>query len=155
SLSFHANLDSSDIRYDNNGVLVRPAPVGTIANKSVRAFYLGWAGDGHIGRLNVTHQFYEVLGTESFNPIAGQHVDINAQFAAIELSYDQDFIRYRASFAYASGDQSPENGTASGFDSIFDNPNFAGGGFNFFTRQAIRLTGSGVNLVNRNSFLPD
>ena len=82
-------------------------------------------------------------------------MDINAQFAPIELSYDQDWLRYRASFAYASGDDDPTDGTATGFDSIFDNPNFAGGGFNFFTRQAIRLTGSGVNLVNRNSFLPD
>ncbi len=156
--SFHANLDhgdGGDIQLDDNGVIVRPAPIGTIKEKDVRAYYLGWAGDGHIGRFNLTHQFYWALGEESFNPIADQQVDINAQFFALELSYDQDWLRYRASFAYASGDDDPTDGTATGFDSIFDNPNFAGGGFNFFTRQAIRLTGAGVNLVNRNSFLPD
>ena len=154
-LSFHANLDSGNTKYDTNGVLVRPSPIGTIQNKEVRAYYLGWAGDGHIGKLNLTHQFYQVLGEENFNPIADRKVNINAQFAAIELSYDRDWLRYRASFVYASGDGNPTDGTARGFDSIFDNPNFAGGGTNFFTRQAIRLTGAGVNLVNRNSFLPD
>jgi hypothetical protein len=156
-LSFHANLDDSsdEIEIDDNGFIVRPAPIGTIAPNEVRAYYFGWAGDGHIGRLNLTHQFYQAFGEESANAIAGREVSINAQFFAIELSYDQDWIRYRASFAYSSGDDEPTDGTATGFDSIFDNPNFAGGGFNYFTRQALRLTGSGVNLVNRNSFLPD
>jgi hypothetical protein len=82
-------------------------------------------------------------------------VDINAQFVALELSYDRDYLRYRASFAWTSGDNDPTDGTARGFDSIFDNPNFAGGGFNFLTRQAVRLVDTGVNLVNRNSFVPD
>ena len=154
-LSLHANLDDSHSRLDDNGVIVRPAPIGTVHDKHVQAYYLGWAGDGHIGPINITHQFYQALGNESFNPIAGHRVNINAQFAAVELSYDRDWLRYRASFAYSSGDHDPTSGTARGFDSIFDNPNFAGGGTSFFTRQAVRLTGSGVNLINRNSFVPD
>ncbi|HEY7086475.1 MAG TPA: hypothetical protein VH518_00220 [Tepidisphaeraceae bacterium] len=156
--SFHVNLDNGDdgeVQYDDNGLIVRPAPIGTIHEKDVRAYYLGWAGDGHIGRINVSHQFYQALGEESFNPIAGHGVDINAQFFAIELSYDQDWLRYRASFLWSSPDRDPTDGTARGFDTIFDNPNFAGGGFGFFNRQAIRLTGSGVNLKNRNSIVPD
>jgi hypothetical protein len=154
-VSFHANLDDGGGQIDDNGVIVRPAPVGVVREKEVSAYYLGWAGDGHIGRLNLSHQFYWALGSESFNPIAGRGVDINAQFFAVELSYDQDWIRYRASFLYASGDDDPFDGKARGFDSIFDNPNFAGGGTSLFVRQAIRLTGSGVSLVNRNSLLPD
>jgi hypothetical protein len=150
-----ANLDSGHGQIDDNGVIVRPAPIGTIHDKSVNAYYLGWAGDGHIGRLNLTHQFYWALGNESFNPIAGRDVDINAQFFAAELSYDQDWIRYRASFLYASGDDDPFDKHARGFDSIFDNPNFAGGGTSLFLRQSIKLTGAGVSLVNRNSILPD
>lgn len=154
--SFAANIDHSGAtHYDTNGFLARPAPIGTLVRKDVEAYYLGWAGDGHIGRLNITHQFYEVLGHESYNPIAGRGVDINAQFAAIEASYDRDYVRYRASFAYASGDHNPEDGKATGFDSIFDNPNFMGDGFSYFNREAIALTGTGVNLVNRDSFLPD
>jgi hypothetical protein len=154
--SVQGNFDhSGGTQYDTNGVLVRPAPIGTIGKKDVDVVYLGWAGDGHIGRWNVSHQFYQAFGRESFNPIAGRAVDVNAQFFAVEVSYDQDWVRYRASFAYASGDSDPTDGTGGGFDTIFDNPNFAGGGFNYFTRQAIRLTGSGVNLVGRNSFVPD
>jgi hypothetical protein len=154
-VSFAANIDRSDgLHYDRNGFLVRPAPVGTIGSKEVDAYYFGWAGDGHIGRLNISHQFYQAIGRETLNPIAGRKVNINAQMAAAELSYDLDYVRVRASFLYLSGDKNPEDGDATGFDTIFDNPNFAGGGFSFFSRQAIRLTGAGVGLVGRNSFTP-
>ncbi len=153
--SVAANLDRGGIEFDENDFLVRPQPVGTISEKDVRAFYFGWAGDGKIGWLNVTHQFYQVFGTEEPNAIAGQDTNINAQMFAIELSVDHDWRRYRASFMYASGDSDPEDGDATGFDGIFDNPNFAGGGFSFFQRQALRLTGSGVGLMGRNSFYPD
>jgi hypothetical protein len=150
-LSLHYNNDhsSNDPEFDRNGFLVRPAPVGTIGTNEIDVVYLGWAGDGHIGRLNLSHQVYQALGRESFNPIAGSEVDVNAQFAAIELSYDVDYIRYRSAFAYASGDSDPDDNSATGFDGIFDNTNFAGGGFTYFIRQPVRLTGSGVGLKQR------
>ena len=47
--------------------------------------------------------------------------------APLELSYDRDWVRFRTSFFFASGDDNPNNGEATGFDTIFDNPNFAGG----------------------------
>jgi hypothetical protein len=152
---FAANFDYTDTQYDENGFLVRPQPIGTISEKENKVFYLGWAGDGHIGWLNISHQFYQALGTESFNPIAGQGTNINAQFFSLELSVDHDWQRYRASFAYASGDRNPTDGNATGFDSIFENPNFAGGGFSYFVRQGIPLTGGGTGLVGRNGILPD
>ncbi len=85
---------------------------------SIRADYFGWAGDGHIGRFNIDHAFYQVLGHDSLNPLAGQRVDINAQFAAVEISYDRDWIRFRISGIYSSGDDNPRDHTARGFDSI-------------------------------------
>jgi hypothetical protein len=153
--SIAANIDRSGHQYDTDGFLVRPAPIGTIREKRVDAYYIGWAGDGHIGRFNITHQFYQAFGRENFNQIAGRAVNINAQFAAVEVSYDADYIRYRASALYSSGDHNAQDGRATGFDSIFDDPNFAGGGFNYFTRQAIALTGTGTNLFNRESIVPD
>src|SRR5437764_4061322 len=54
---------------------------------------------------------------------------------------------------YSSGDHNPNNSHATGFDSIFDNPNFAGGRFSYWQRQAVRLFG--VNLVNAGSLVPD
>lgn len=153
-LSASAVFDNKDMQFDDNDFLVRPQPIGTIAEKENQVYYLGWAGDGKIGWLNITHQFYQAFGTESFNPIADQSTNINAQFFALELSVDNDWQRYRASFAYSSGDSDPTDGEATGFDTIFDNPNFAGGGFSYWTRQAIPLTGGGTGLVGRNSFTP-
>ena len=129
-LSFHFNYDrSGKEHYDDNDFLGRPQPIGTIANKEDRVFYLGWAGDGHIGPVNITHQFYQAFGTESFNPIAGQETTIDARMFAVEASVDNDWRRYRASFFYASGDHNATDDKATGFDSIFDNMNFAGGQF--------------------------
>ena len=122
---------------------------------AIRAYYYGLTGDGHFGKLNLTHAFYQVLGHDSFNELAGHRVDINAQMAAVELSLDKDWLRYRVSFFYASGDKNPLGGTARGFDTIFDNPNFAGGFFSFWDREGIRLTSTGVDLENGGSLVPD
>jgi hypothetical protein len=152
--SFLFNNDHPSIHFDENGFPVRPALVGDAALHGVRVAYLGWNGDGHIGRLNITHSFYEALGHDSHNPIAGRPVDINAQMAAVELSEDRDWFRIRGSFFWASGDKNPFGGTARGFDSIIDVPEFAGGQFSFWNSQEIRLTQTGVALTSRDSLLP-
>jgi hypothetical protein len=74
---------------------------------------------------------------------------------AVELSLDKDWLRYRLSFFYASGDKNPRDGSARGFDTIFDNPNFAGGFFSFWNREGIPLTSTGVSLVSPGSLVPD
>jgi hypothetical protein len=164
--SFHYNRDNASVHYDDNGFLVRPEPVGAVVNGTVhphniRAYYLGWTGNGHIGRLNVSNAFYQALGHDDFNTIAGRRVNINARMAALELSLDKDWVRYRASFFYASGDSSNRSGasrtdgTARGFDSIVDDTHFAGTDNSFWDREGIRLTATGVALVNPMSLLPD
>ena len=153
--SFHANLDHGGVHYDGNGNIVRPAPIGTVRPHDVNAYYLGWAGDGHIGRFNVSHAFYEVLGNDSFNGLAGRPLSINAQMAAVEISYDRDWVRYKASFFYASGDGNAEDSHANGFDTILDNPNFTGGPFSYWSRQGFNLGGTFVNLKQRGSLVPD
>jgi hypothetical protein len=155
-VSVHYNHDDQGdqpLYFDKNGFLVRPDPVGSFTPHDVKAAYLGWSGDGHIGRLNLSHAAYWALGRDDFNPLAGQKVTVNAQMAALEASVDVDWLRFRTSALWASGDRSPKDREARGFDAILDNPNFAGGPFSFWNRQAIRLLG--VNLVNRNSPFPD
>lgn len=154
-LSFHANLDDADRQYDRAGNVVRPTPIGTVADHGLKAYYLGWAGDGHIGRWNVSHAFYQALGTDDFNGLAGQPADIDARMFALELSYDRDWVRYKASFFYASGDDNAEDNHANGFDSILDNPNFTGGPFSYYVRQGFNLGGSAVALKQRNSLIPN
>jgi len=156
------NKDDGGLHYDDNGFLVRPAPIGNVINQgvgpiphSIQVGYFGWLGSGHIKRINITHAFYEAAGKDSFNPIAGKPVTVNAQMAAVELSLDRDWIRYRISSFYASGDSDPRNGRANGFDAIVDLPSFAGGLFSFWNREAIRLTGSGVALTTDGSLLPN
>ncbi len=156
------NKDDPSIHYDDNGFLVRPAPIGNVINQGVgpiphgiRVGYFGWLGSGHIKRLNLTHAFYEAAGEDTFNPIAGRRVTVNAQMAAVELSLDRDWIRFRVSSFFSSGDSNPRSGRANGFDSIVDLPNFAGGEFSFWNHEAIRLTGSGVALTQEGSLLPN
>ncbi|MBA3631525.1 MAG: carboxypeptidase regulatory-like domain-containing protein [Acidobacteria bacterium] len=140
--------------YDSNGFLVRPTLVGTPRPHYVRAAYLGINGDGHIGLLNLTHSYYYVFGKDEFNGIANQPTDIRAQMGAAELSIDRDYLRYRISGFFASGDKNPTDDRATGFDAIFDDPNFAGGQFSYWNRQGIRLISTEVGLVQRNSLLP-
>lgn len=152
-MSYHYNNDGPSFKFDENNFLVRPDPVGVFEPHRVEAHYLGFAGDGHIGRINVSNHFYWALGKDSKNPIAGEKQDIDAKMFALELSIDRDWIRFRTSYLYASGDDDVFDDKARGFDAILENPNFAGGDFTYWQRQAVRLFG--VNLTNQGSPFPD
>ena len=151
--NFHFNTDGPSVHFDENDFLARPDAAGVFQPHEVEAYYFGIAGDGHIERINITHAFYWAVGEDSLNPIAGRPQDIEAMMAAIEASYDRDWIRFRGSFLWASGDHDVNDNDANGFDSIFDKPNFAGGEFSYWQRQQIPLFG--VSLVNRVSLVPD
>jgi len=151
-LSFHYNNDRASTYQDTNGFPIRPAVIGTVQPHTINAYYLGWTGDGHFGTLNINHAFYQVLGNDTFNQLANQRVRLNAQMAALELSVDNDWKRYRASVFYASGDPNPQDNVGQGFDTIIDQTAFAGGPFSFWNLQGIKLMN--VNLVNKTSLLP-
>jgi hypothetical protein len=148
------NDDLADIHYDTNGFLVRLALVGSARPHSIKAGYLGINGDGHIGWLNLSNSYYFAFGEDEFNPIAGRKTQIRSHMAAVEASIDRDWLRYRASIFYASGDKDPTDDRATGFDAIFDDPNFAGGQFSYWNRQGIRLVSTEIGLVQPNSLLP-
>ncbi len=157
--SVHYNRDKPGFHIDKNGFLARPAPIGSIAPKAIHAIYIGWTGDGHLRRLNLNHALYQVLGRERPNPITGdvfgpRFGKINAQMAAVEVSLDRDWKRFRLSAFYASGDNNPRDNQSRGFDSIFDNVQFAGGDLSFWNRQSIRLSGTAVALNQRFSLHP-
>lgn len=164
--SYHFNKDDPSILYDTDNFLVRPAPAGAVYSQgqiqtnAIRAHYIGVTGDGHFGRLNVNHAFYEVLGRDKFNVIANalstrnNWRNINAQMAALELSIDRNWLRYRVSAFFSSGSKNPGASTERGFDSILDNPNFAGGFFSFWNREGIRLLSTGLGLNEGDGLLP-
>ena len=142
--------------FDNQGFLVRPDPVGIARPHNIDVFYLGWTGEGHLGWVNVSHAFYQALGHDTSNPIAGRSTNIEGQQAFLELSMDRDWMRYQTSVFYSSGDGDPRDDTARGFDTILDNPQIMGGGFSYWQRQSIRVADrGGVALMQRNSVIPD
>ena len=149
------NRESGRDYYDKNGFLVRPAVIGDVRPRNYQVTYLGLNGDGHFGVWNLTSSFYLALGTDQRHPIAQQKQKIRAGFAAAELSRDYSWLRVRANALVASGDKNPFDGKATGFDAIFENPQFAGADTSFFIRQAVPLIGGGgVALSARNGVLP-
>ncbi len=176
NVSLLYNDDLPSFLIDKDGFLVRPAPIGLPLPHTIHAGYAGITGDGHIGRINISDAFYEAFGRDTFNPIAARPQHINAQMAALELSYEKDWMTWKASFFFASGDGKVNDGQANGFDAIVPDQQFAGGGFlgsqaladrglinnlfegggvNFLNREAIPLTNTGVFLFGPNSLLPN
>ena len=150
-VSYHYNHDQPSREFDRNDFLVRPDPAGVFRPHEVKAHYLGFAGNGHVGRYNIDHAFYYVFGEDSLNPIGGRELDISAMMAAVELSYDRDWARFRTSLFWASGDDDPTDTKGEGFDTILDNPVFTGE-FSYWSRQRIGLFG--VGLVQDRSLVP-
>jgi Carboxypeptidase regulatory-like domain len=148
------NDDRSNRQFNRNGFQVRPALIGDVREHAVRVGYFGLNTDGHIRRLNLTSSYYFAYGYDTRNQIAGRDTRIRSNMAAVEASIDKDYLRFKSSFFFAQGDRNPTDRLASGFDAIFDDPNFVGGPFSFWNRQAIPLTQTGVGLVQSNSLLP-
>ncbi len=148
------NRESGPDYYDRNGFLVRPAVIGDVRPRNYNVTYVGVSGDGHFGRWNLTSSFYGAFGTDQRHPLAQRPQTIRAGFAAAELSRDFSWLRIRGNAMLASGDRNPFDGRATGFDAIFENPQFAGADTSFFIRQAVPLIGGGgVALSQRNGVL--
>ncbi len=154
SLSYHWSKDEASVHYDQNGFLVRPAKIGSVRPHEVTSRYAGWAGDGHVGRLNLSHALYYAFGHDDDNPLEGQPIDIRALLGALELSVDRDWARFKLTGFFVSGDDDPRDGKGNGFDAIYDGSNLAGGPFSFWSRSGIALTQTGVLLKAPNSLLP-
>ncbi|HUA55166.1 MAG TPA: hypothetical protein VMB81_23495 [Candidatus Sulfotelmatobacter sp.] len=155
----NSNREAGEQFYDTNGFLVRPSVLGDERGANYDVNYLGYNGDGHFGRINLTTSGYFAFGTTSHNPFLGtpnSGQNIRAFFAAAEPSIDFDWARVRLSGLFASGDSNPYGKTATGFDAIRENPIFAGADSSYWIRQAIPLIGGGgVTLSGRNGLLPD
>jgi hypothetical protein len=151
----HNSNQETDIDFvDDNGFLTRPAAFGIQENREYDVSYIGYNGDGHIGSWNLSLSAYYAFGTETPATFVNAESDISAAFAAVEVSRDFDWIRARASFVYASGDDDPYDDKSTGFDAIFENPLIAGADTSFWIRQAVPLIGGGrVAISGQNGLL--
>lgn len=152
---YNMNREADDIQIDTNGFPVRPALLGTLRGRDYDVAYLGYNVDGRLGRINLTGSFYWALGEDRNSFFTDRPADINAQFAALEASYDRDWMRFRLSGAYASGDSDPYDDKEDGFDAIFENPVFAGADTSYWIRQTIPFAGGGraIAVNGRNGLL--
>lgn len=154
SLTYNVNRETR-ITTDANGFPVRPALLGDLRPRTYRVFYLGYGVDGHIGRLNLTGQFYGAFGKDRNNFLTSEPARIRSFFGAAEISYDRNWARFRASALYATGDSDPYDNTETGFDAIFENPQFAGADTSYWIRQSIPFAGGGrvIGVNGRNGIL--
>jgi hypothetical protein len=153
------NREGSARHFDSNGFLVRPSQIGDGRGYNYNVNYLGYNGDGHFGRFNLTASTYWAFGHLDHNQFSGLQNSgqaISAFFAAVEPSVDFDWIRFRFSALFASGDGNPQGGRATGFDAIAENPQFAGADTSYWIRQSIPfIGGGGVALSTGNGVLAD
>ncbi len=155
TLAYNRNREGNEIKIDDNGFPVRPALLGTLRGRDYDVFYLGYNADGHIGRINLTASAYVALGEDRNSFFTGKPAKIRAFFSAAELSYDHDWMRFRLSGLYASGDHHPYDNKETGFDAVFENPIFAGADTSYWIRQSIPFAGGGrvISINGRNGIL--
>jgi len=153
---YNRNREGDQTHYDTNGFIVRPAAFGIEVPRDYDVVYLGYNGDGHVGPINLTASFYYAVGHERPGTFSFQSTQISAEFAALEISRDFDWIRGRLSLLYGSGDSNPYSRKATGFDAIQENPQFAGADSSYWIREAVPLVGGGgVTLSGPNGVLAD
>ena len=154
-LAYNRNREAGRIEVDDNGFPVRPALLGTLRGRDYDVIYLGYNADGHVGRVNLTASAYAALGEDRNSFFTDEKADIRAFFGAAELSYDKDWMRFRLSGLYASGDGNTSDNQEAGFDAVFENPIFAGADTSYWIRQTIPCAGCGraVSVNGRNGIL--
>ena len=155
SATYNMNREKNDVQIDHNGFPVRPALLGDLRGREYDVVYLGYSADGRIGRINLTASFYAALGEDRNSFFTSKPAEIRAGFGAVELSYDHDWMRFRLSGLYATGDGNPYNNTEGGYDAIFENPIFGGADTSYWIRQTIPFAGGGrvISINGRNGIL--
>ncbi|WP_438944384.1 hypothetical protein [Pontixanthobacter luteolus] len=155
TLAYNRNREADDVEIDDNGFPVRPALLGTLRGREYDVLYVGYNADGRIGRINLTASAYGAFGEDRNSFFTDRPADIRAFFAAAEASYDRDWMRFRLSGAYASGDGDPYDDVETGYDAVFENPIFAGADTSYWIRQTIPFAGGGraISVNGRNGIL--
>ncbi len=151
TVAYNRNREKGTRIIANDYLSDRPATFQENAEHDYDVVYLGYNGDGHFGRINLTGSMYSALGTESRGVFVDSETDIKAFFAAAEISIDVDWFKLKFSALHASGDDDPFDDTAEGFDGIFQNPVFAGTNFSFFNHQGLPLPGNKISLKRNNA----
>lgn len=155
SVLYNMNREKKDVEIDHNGFPVRPALLGSLRGREYDAVYVSYNADGRIGRINVTASLNGLFGEDRDNFFTGRPAKIRAAMGAAELSYDRDWMRFRLSGLYATGDSNPYDDSEGGFDAVFENPILGGADTSYWIRQSIPFAGGGrvISINGRNGIL--
>src|SRR5690606_32853951 len=119
TVAWNRNREGDEIEVDDNGFPARPALLGNLRGRNYDVVYLGDPAAGRVGRINPTPRAYAALGEDHNSCFTDRPADIRAYYAAAELSYDKNWIRFRLCGAWANGDGDPFDDTETGFDAVF------------------------------------
>jgi hypothetical protein len=125
---------------------------GVVRSGTLNAYYLGFTTNGRIDRFNVNSAVYYVTGTTAKNTPNLRQQDISAGMAFVQVAYPVNYLNPRLAVAYATGDRDPNDNTATGFDSVFDNTAFGGGQFSYLFGEKIQL--GNTTVLRGNSVYP-
>jgi hypothetical protein len=155
TVAYNMNREGDEFKVDDNGFPARPSLLGDLRPRNYDVVYVGYNADGRVGRINLTGSAYGAFGQDRYSFFTSRTAQIRAFFAALEASYDRDWMRLRLSAAWASGDHDPYDDTETGYDAVFENPVFAGADTSYWIRQSIPFAGGGraVFLNGRNGIL--
>ncbi|HEX7884968.1 MAG TPA: hypothetical protein VF474_03240, partial [Phenylobacterium sp.] len=154
-VAHNRNREGDEIYVDKNGFPQRPALLGSLRGRDYDVTYLGYSTDGHVGRLNLTASAFYAFGEDRNSLFTDRKAKIRSYFVAAEPSIDFSWVRLRLQGLYASGDKDPYDNKETGFDAIFENPQFAGSDTSYWIRQTIPFAGGGrvIAINGRNGVL--
>ncbi len=154
-VAHNRNREGDEIYVDKNGFPQRPALLGSLRGRDYDVTYLGYNADGRIGRINLTASAFYAFGENRNSILTDRKAKIRSYFVAAEPSIDFSWVRLRLQGLYASGDKDPYDNKETGFDAIFENPQFAGSDTSYWIRQTIPFAGGGraISVNGRNGVL--
>ncbi|WP_197422512.1 MULTISPECIES: hypothetical protein [unclassified Phenylobacterium] len=154
-VAHNRNREGDEIYVDKNGFPQRPALLGSLRGRDYDVTYLGYNADGRIGRINLTASAFYAFGENRNSILTDRKAKIRSYFVAAEPSIDFSWVRLRLQGLYASGDKDPYDNKETGFDAIFENPQFAGSDTSYWIRQTIPFAGGGrvIGVNGRNGIL--
>ena len=154
-VAHNRNREADEIYVDKNGFPQRPALLGSLRGRDYDVTYLGYNADGRIGRINLTASAFYAFGEDRNSIFTDRKAKIRSYFVAAEPSIDFSWVRLRLQGLYASGDKDPYDNKETGFDAIFENPQFAGSDTSYWIRQTIPFAGGGrvISINARNGVL--
>jgi hypothetical protein len=154
-VAHNRNREGDEIYVDKNGFPQRPALLGSLRGRDYDVTYLGYNADGRIGRINLTASAFYAFGENRNSILTDRKAKIRSYFVAAEPSIDFSWVRLRLQGLYASGDKDPYDNKETGFDAIFENPQFAGSDTSYWIRQTIPFAGGGrvISINGRNGVL--